>query len=591
MKSSMQKNKVKSKLLKIKDNISCILPLFLFLLPFVSPAQTLFTYGKHAVSKQEFLRAYNKNNSDTAGTHISFNDYLELYIKFRLKVQAALDAKMDTLSQQQSELESFRHQLSESFLKEDASINLLVNEAFERTLKDIHLSHIFIPVQKTAATEQINAAREKINGAYERLQKGEPFEKVAEDYEHGSLGYITTFVLPYDFETAAYTTSVGKYSKPLQSASGFHILKNDAERNAIGKIRVSQILLSFPPEADDNKKAELAARADSLYNVLKAGADFSKLAEQFSDDHLTFQAGGEMPSFGVGQYDSLFENTAFSLQHDSDISKPIQTAFGFHILMRLQRIPVIDDRNNKAWMDVIKEKVSQSDRMQVAQDMLVKNIRQKIRNDASPEDIQTDSAALEYYRNHLENYNSDFADQMKEFREGNLLFTIMQQKVWDAATSDSAALLDYYNKNKDKYFWENSADALIVTVLDPPRTDEAIDLLKNKLGEWREWSESSNGQIQADSGRFELSQIPVFERTNFTEGLITHAVVNNQDSSRTFARIIKLYNGKEPKKFEDARGSVINDYQNFLEEKWITELKKKYPVKVKKNVFKSLGQT
>src|SRR5690242_3740795 len=96
-------------------------------------SQTLFTYGKHAVSKQEFLNAYNKNNSDSNAQRLSYEDYLELYYRFKLKVQSALDEKMDSTAEQKNELESFRYQLAENFIKDDASIKLLVDEAFERS--------------------------------------------------------------------------------------------------------------------------------------------------------------------------------------------------------------------------------------------------------------------------------------------------------------------------------------------------------------------------------------------------------------------------------------------------------------------------
>jgi peptidyl-prolyl cis-trans isomerase SurA len=249
---------------------------------------------------------------------------------------------------------------------------------------------------------------------------------------------------------------------------------------------------------------------------------------------------------------------------------------------------VPEDTTNTEWRNVLKERVLQSDRMQVAQKMLIESIRNKIKNDASPTDLASDSLAMAYYRNNLEKYNTEFAEQLDEFKQGNLLFGIMQRKVWDAAVEDSAALVKFYNSNRDKYFWENSADAMIISVLAPDSVEQAMYNVKNKPDEWRHWSEQSNGTILADSGRFELSQIPVIDRTNFTEGLITAPVINEQDSSRTFAYIIKIYNGREPKKFEDARGSVINDYQTYLEDKWIAELKKKYPVKINRKVFRSL---
>ena len=566
----------------------CLLPIACFLLPAAATSQTLFTYGNHAVSKKEFLQAYNKNNTDSSLAKMSYADYLDLYLKFKLKVQAAMDAGMDTTATQRAEMKSFRNQLSEGYLKEDASIELLTDEAFERSLKDIHLSQIFIAAGKDAPDNEINDAQNQINAAYQRLQNGEAFDKVADDYQHGSLGYITAFVLPYSIETIAYSTPVGKYSIPFQSASGFHILRNDGERKAVGKVRVAQIQVAFPPDSAADIDNKLAQRADSIYKALMAGADFADLAAQLSDDQLSYMAGGEIPAFGVGTYDTAFENAAFALQHDSDISQPVRTSFGYHIIRRLQRIPVIEDPSNNDWKGVIRERVTLSDRMQVAQAMLVQNIKKRIEKDAAAADLANDSAVLGFYRDHLENYQPEFGAQMKEFSEGNLLFTIMQQKVWNAASSDTNGLKEYYDHHKEKYKWENSADALIITTLNEEFTAKARENVTNNFEEWRQWADESNGLIQADSGRFELGQIPVINRTNFTPGLTTAPVINPQDSSRTFAYIIKLYPPDEPKNFEDAKGAIINDYQVYLEEKWIAALKKKYPVRINKRVFRSL---
>ena len=550
-------------------------------------AQTLFTFGKHAVSKQEFLNAYNKNNSDSSAQRMSYDEYLELYSRFKLKVQWALDEGMDTTAEQRNELESFRYQLAENFIKNDASVKLLVDEAFERSLKDIHVSFIFAPVFSTDSAE-INAARKKINEAYGKLQSGEPFEKVAGSYEHGDVGYITVFVLPYVIENVVYNTHEGKYSAPLQTTSGFYILKNNKERKAVGKVRVAQILLATTPRMNEDERIQLRKRADSLYNNLLEGGNFADSAKQLSNDNTTFQNGGELEAFGLGQYDTAFTNAAFALQKDGELSSPIHTAFGYHILQRLQRIDVIDDPANVANMQMLKEKVLQSDRMKAAQAMLAQSIRKQIEKDASTGDLASDSTVMEYYRKRLDNYNKDYATQLKEFREGNLLFAAMQRKVWDAATTDSAALRRYYNDNKQKYNWEKSADAVIITCTDPLAFDSTQDKIKKNPAAWRQVAEESNGLIQADSGRFELGQIPVVDRTNFAEGLLTAAVTNAQDSSKTFAYIIRLHNGGEPKNFEDAKGSVINDYQLYLEEKWVAELKKKYPVKVNKKVMKKL---
>jgi peptidyl-prolyl cis-trans isomerase SurA len=195
---------------------------------------------------------------------------------------------------------------------------------------------------------------------------------------------------------------------------------------------------------------------------------------------------------------------------------------------------------------------------------------------------------MEYYRRHLENYDKEYATQLKEFREGNLLFGAMQKKVWDAASSDSVAVRKYYDENVQRYKWEKSADAIIVTCSDPHDLDSTQQKIKTNPFSWRHIAEESNGMIQTDSGRFELAQIPVAGRTNFTVGLLTAPVTNEQDSTKTFAYILKLHNENEQKGFEDAKGAVINDYQQSLEEKWIADLKKKYPIKINKKVLKSL---
>lgn len=588
----MKLSMLKWQLLQVQNNplyktIGFLLVVFLLSAP-ASFAQVLFTYGNHKVDKNEFLKAYNKNHTDIASTGLGVEDYLELYTRFKLKVQAARDAGMDTMAEQRAELRSFRYQLAENYIREDVSINLLVEEAFQRSLKDIHLSHIFLPVNRDAPADSVEAAQAEINNVYARLQKGESFDKVAASYQHGSLGYITAFVLPYNFESLAYNIKTGGYSAPFQNQSGFHILRKDDERQAVGKMRAAQILLAFTPEMTEQGKLKLAQRADSIYQALKAGADFSEMAKQFSDDHLTFYAGGEMPAFGVGQYDTVFENAAFRLEKDADISRPVLTNFGYHIIKRLQRVPVERDPSNKEWKEVIRERVLQSDRMQVAHDKLIENIRGIIGKDANTEEMSSDSAVLEYYRNNLERYNQEFADQLNEFREGNLLFAIMQKKVWDAAAEDSAGLKSFFEKNRDRYQWENSADALIVTSLVADSLPGVQEAIKTDYHNWRQLVEKYNSLIQVDSSRFDLGQIPVIERTNFTEGLLTAPVVNQPDSSLTFAYIIKLYPGKSPKTYAEARGTVINDYQTYLENAWIAELKNKYPVKVNRKVLKQV---
>jgi peptidyl-prolyl cis-trans isomerase SurA len=195
--------------------------------------------------------------------------------------------------------------------------------------------------------------------------------------------------------------------------------------------------------------------------------------------------------------------------------------------------------------------------------------------------------SLEYYKAHLEEYSPEFKYQMEEFKEGNLLFEIMERKVWSSAVNDSAGLVKYYNQNKNKYLWAASADVIIVSCNNKKSAEESLAAIKAGK-DWKKIAEESNGNVQTDSGRYELAQIALAEGTPPTPGMLTPINVSTTDGTAGFIKVLQLHPANQQRSFEEARGLVINDYQNVLEEKWIAELKKKYPVKVDEGVFQGL---
>jgi peptidyl-prolyl cis-trans isomerase SurA len=194
---------------------------------------------------------------------------------------------------------------------------------------------------------------------------------------------------------------------------------------------------------------------------------------------------------------------------------------------------------------------------------------------------------MEYYKKHLEEYNTDFRYQMEEFRDGNILFEIMERNVWGNASSDSAGLVRQYNENKGKYLWAASAGVILFNCSNKKTAEEALAALKAGK-DWKKIVVDGNNNIQADSGRYEISQLPLAAGVTAAPGLITEPTVNNMDGTSSFIKVVKLYDANLQRSFEEARGLVINDYQNILEENWVNELKKKYPVKVNETVFQSL---
>jgi peptidyl-prolyl cis-trans isomerase SurA len=545
-------------------------------------------------------------------------------------------------------------------MKDQESMDRLVKEVSVRGQKDIRLAHIYIAVPHGSADTL--RAYEKAMTIYGDLKKGKKFGDLAAAVSddptaksnRGDIGYITVFTLPYELESLAYSLAPGQYSRPYRSKGGYHLFRNESERKALGRIKVAQILFSFPPGASAQVREQVRLRADSIYRALQLGADFAALARANSSDNLTYQNGGELPEFGIGRYDSAFEAAAFGLDRDGAISRPLATEFGYHILKRLSRKPFplkMDD----AAMAALRQQVLNDPRVEISRQALYNRIFRETGFQLAPIPepelwSYTDSAfrnpgytsnggslnnsmmvfsfsqraytlkewldfvrvtkptragsslsdkdlfqryiersAMDYYRNHLEQYNKDFAFQLNEFKEGNLLFEIMQRKVWDKASADSAGLLKYYDAHKGKYWWNASADALLFTC-NSTGTAEALKarLIAGAVGAWRTYADSIGSAIQADSGRYELTQIPGTAFSAPAAQSFTEFTGNKADNTVSFAYILTVYNNREPRSYHDARGFVINDYQGFLEEQWVESLRKEYPVKIDEQVFKTL---
>jgi peptidyl-prolyl cis-trans isomerase SurA len=626
-------------------------------------SQTLFTYGNTAVDKTEFLRAYNKNKTAVDDKEKALKEYLELYSKFKLKVKAAQDMRLDTMPQLMNDLLNFRSQIDETYMNNDNALNQLIDEAFTRSQKDVHVIHFFAPTDTKATSADSIKAIKAMQEVYTDLMAGKKeYEKLAADIsakyvkvKSADIGFITAFSVPYEYENIIYSLKNGEANKPYRSKKGLHIFKVMEERKAVGKWRVAQILLAMPPgDATANYKL-LQQKADSIYLRLQAGGDFEELAKQYSDDKLTYLSGGAMPEFTTGKFEQPFETAVFKLTKDGEITKPFASPYGMHIVKRLAVAPVKEDKNDVAYLYEIKQKVTQDARISMAKDLFTKSVIKVVgykKNTAvkdaelfryadsvvanpaangakvfpvsnkniytsakgtlkgkdwlsfireyktNPEIYKGESNAallekfvsvksLDFYKAHLEEYSTEFKYQMEEFKEGNLLFEIMERKVWSSAVSDSAGLVKYYNQNKSKYLWAASADVIIVSCNNQKTAGESLTALKSGK-DWKKIAEESSGNVQTDSGRYELAQLSLAEGTAPTPGMLTPINVSTTDGTAGFIKIIQLHPANQQRSFEEARGLVINDYQNVLEEKWIAELKKKYPVKVDEGVFGAL---
>lgn len=199
----------------------------------------------------------------------------------------------------------------------------------------------------------------------------------------------------------------------------------------------------------------------------------------------------------------------------------------------------------------------------------------------------THSTVLNYYRSHLEEYSTDFKYQLQEFKEGNLLFEVMGKKVWERSANDQSALKQFYEANKDKFAWGESAEVILINAKSYAYADYALENMKKGM-DWKQIADQSEGMIQGDSARYELAQLPVKQGATMKEGAFMDIVKHTIDNGASFIRVVKVYPAKMPRTFEEARSMVINKYQEQLEDNWMKELVAKYPVKINTTVFQSL---
>jgi len=621
--------------------------------------QTLFTYGTNTVSKDEFLKAFNKN-PDTTGDNKSqkMKEYLDMYINFKLKIQAARDEKLNQGETYKSEAENFRNQLAENYINEQANINGLIQEAFKRSQKDILLAHVFAEVKPGTDTTE---AYKQIKQAYDALQSGKDFGEVAATYStdegvkqaKGVIGYITAFTLPYEIENKVYALQPGGYSNIYRSNIGYHIFKNVSERPAVGKRKIQQILLPTPQGFTEDERKAAARLADSIYQQLLNGASFEKMLQQYGTPSVNNE-GQNILEVGVGQYDNDFESQIFSLQKPGDVSKPFVTAYGYNIIKLVEAKPAITDENDVINRAHIQEMIERDARLAAAKDALrqkwmketkftqlpynaqnlwsytdsslkkgkaviaYKNItpqttlfsfaKQKVNvadwiqfamqtKQANPSSGNKDYDAImkefiktendNYYRSHIEDFYPPVAAQVREFNEANLLFAVMDKHVWSKAAQDSAGLKNYYLQHKQQYTWQPGVSALVVSSASKEAIDSIAMELKNNSADWRSIISKYNNTVTADSSRFENGQLPLKQEVPMQKDFISKPEQNDAGDAYTLVYVFDVYPQEAPRSFDDARGLVINDYQQVLEQKLIAELKKKYPVKVNDVVAKN----
>ncbi len=348
-------------------------------------AQTLFTFGNTPVSKQEFLRVYQKNslNKKTDFSEPALREYLDLYALFRMKVREAELQHMDTISSISTELNSYRRQLSKNYLTDKEARGKLTEEAYNRMKTEVHVAHILISSSISASPDDTARAYAKIDSIYRVAVSGKvPFADLARQFSDdkgtrasgGDIGYLTSLQTFYPFENATYNTKIGSVSKPFRTQFGYHILKVLDTRPGRGEVQVAQILVSTPKSKGESGVTEARNKAQMIEQQLKSGTPFDTLVTRYSDDKFSVGDKGVLPAFSVGRMTPAFEDASFNLKKPGDVSEPIQTEYGFHIIKLISKSPLKPFDSVK---DGLQRRVDNDARAEVAHEIFYNKIKQE----------------------------------------------------------------------------------------------------------------------------------------------------------------------------------------------------------------------
>ncbi len=630
-------------------------------------AQTLFTYGPNSVSKDEFLRVYKKNSinkkpdmSDTA-----LKSYLDLYALFRMKVAEADKQHLDTVASIDHELDSYRKQLAKNYLTDEQVTNKMIHEAYDRMKEDVHVAHILITCNPGSDTV---AAFRKIDSIYHVIEsKKADFEAMAKQFSDdkgskdngGDIGYFTALQTVYPFENMAYTTPVGKVSAPFRTQFGYHIIKVIDKKQDHGQVKVAQIKILVPKSKGAEGLAAGKARADSIETMLKNGASFEELVKQYSDDNFSKNEGGVMKTFGVGKYVLSFENAAFALKKPGDISEPVKTEEGYHIIKLIAKAPLPP---YDTLYPSLKHKVENDSRAQTARDHFFARIKEKNGFKEYPENIaeisdkllalpdsgkmgksfradnyknmtkpvftlanknftQADFVrfaealthgklngprgavvhdAYNMYVNNVVNdfeehklveENPEFKNLMEEYRDGIMLFELMDRNVWSKAAKDSAGLKAFYETRKGKYTWETGFDGAVYKFKNKGTFDTGMMLLRGGNVTDEQMVKAINSQANPDGvtiqrGHYEFSRYKDATMAELQKDPIKVLSSSNGNYSVVVAK--QIFSTPTEKTLDEARGYVVAEYQDYLEKQWNEKMRHEYPVKVNDKVFATM---
>ena len=546
--------------------------------------QILMTIGDKPVTVKEFTDVYNKNNlKGDVVEKKTVDEYLELFVNFRMKVMEAQEMQLDTSAKFKRELEGYRKQLAKPYFTNDQVSEDLIEEAYQRKLKDIRASHILVKCDKHALpSDTLKAYNKAMDIRAKALKKGADFGQLAATYSEdpsardmkatettparkgnkGDLGYFTVFDMVYPFETGAYNTKEGEISMPVRSDFGYHIIKVTSVTDAIGTTQAAHIFIQVPQDASAEVVKAASDKADNIYKELmeQNGKNWNEAVNKYTDDRGTVTRSGALSAFTVSRIVPEFIEAVKQLQPE-EISKPVRTNFGFHIikLISTSKIGTLEKERQG-----ISDRIEKDMRSKKSEEVVLQQIKSDYgfkRNDHNIETFMTsvDSTiigehfvaaentdltapvitigdatftvgdfveyiqakqtpqryvtpatyayqlfelfesekVLDYADQHLEEKYPDFKTLVQEYNDGILLFDLMEKEVWNKAVEDTTGLQEFYARHAENYMWKDRVKACVITVTHP----ESLPIVKDYLAQGVEFDSLRNVLVR-DSVNF-----------------------------------------------------------------------------------------
>ena len=643
--------------------IKKILLLVIFLISIkITNAQEIINISGNSITVQEFENTLMKNNHNREITKEYLDEYVKLFINYKLKVLQAKEMRLDKEESFISELEVYRKQLVKPYLQEKEFKEELINEAYERMKYDVNASHILFRLNESSTPTDTLLKYNLAKKVKSRIESGGiTFEQAVleyseEKFNNGNLGYFTAFDMVYSFETSVYTTQVGNISNIVRTQYGYHLVKVNDKRSAVGEVKVSHIMFKFPKGVNAETISKIKLKADDVYKKLISGEYFADLADRYSEDRSTAVKGGALPWFGLNKMAKEFEDASFLLDSVGDFTQPFKTEYGWHIVLLNDKkvIGSLDDHKEE-----IKQKIEKGSRNLLSELALLKKLKsdynftehqyniyrkntvkesvdldklftasltiddiKKYKNDSrelfsldkitySQEDFKyfileyqesgldfemiyqrfVDFTCLEYEESKLEVKYPEYKILLNEFRDGILLFDLTSKMVWTKAMEDTIGLQKYFETNRGNYFWGERVEANIYTCANYKVVSKLKRLLWKKSKHMvtiEEIQESINNNspinLQVSSSKYSKGDNKFVDQSKWIKGTTE---ISTESDAIIVVEITDIIPSSD-KELNEAKGKVISDYQNYLEENWLILLREKYLIVLNEEVLYSI---